>query len=293
MVLISVIIPVFNDPEGISQTLESVCNQTYDDYEVIVVDNNSTDHTKSVIEGYITDNSKIRMVEETEIQSSYAARNKGIKASKGEILAFVDSDMIVPHDWLQTINDIIGNKEFIYLGYDVEIITSGGENIAELFEKETAFPMKEYVERKNFTGAGALAVTRDIFLECGLFNDKLVSGGDREFGNRVYNSGCVQQFTDSIVVYHPARISIKSILKKHFRVGRGTVQLRRVNPDKYQYRSLKNFRNYTPPHPETFRKEVKNHSDYNILVLIQLYLILYICKLSTRTGILYEQVRRH
>src|SRR3972149_7571598 len=88
--LISVVIPVYNDPGGIVVTLKSILNQNYppDLCEILVVDNNSSDDTPEIIEEFAKKYpGRIISLKETGIQSSYAARNKAIKESKGEIIA--------------------------------------------------------------------------------------------------------------------------------------------------------------------------------------------------------------
>ena len=97
-----VIIPVYNDPKGIQDTLDSLLGQTTTNYQIVVVDNNSTDRTPEIVRTYETDHDHITLLHEREIQSSYAARNTGIRHTDSDILAFVDADMTVPEDWLES-----------------------------------------------------------------------------------------------------------------------------------------------------------------------------------------------
>ena len=94
---VSVIIPVYNDKRGIKKCLKSLLEQNYNKelYEIIIVDNGSTDGTKEFLK-----KSPVKFLEENDIQSSYASRNKGIKHSKNEILCFTDSDVIVDKNWI-------------------------------------------------------------------------------------------------------------------------------------------------------------------------------------------------
>src|SRR3990170_3006911 len=95
---ISVIVPVYNDAQRIGKCIESLLQQTYphEKYEVIIIDNGSTDETREVIKKY-----PVKLLIEDKIQSSYAARNKGIKNAKGEVIAFTDSDCIPGNDWIE------------------------------------------------------------------------------------------------------------------------------------------------------------------------------------------------
>ena len=86
--LISVIIPCFNAQQYIGQTLESILNQTFKNFEIIVIDDGSTDQTEKVLNKY---NGKIRYIYQ-ENSGPAVARNRGIFESKGEYLAFCDAD---------------------------------------------------------------------------------------------------------------------------------------------------------------------------------------------------------
>lgn len=227
---ISVIIPVYNDPKGILVTLKSLVKQDFEDpYEIITVDNNSTDETYLNIEEFIKHHKKpkvaLKLLKEDKIQSSYAARNKGIVYAKGEIFVFIDSDMWVDKDFLTKITKAYQEKEekYFYMGYQVEIVMKGG-NLAEKYDKITGFPMKQYLEKEHFVGTGCLVVNRQLVNYIGRFNQKLVSGGDREFGQRVYMAGIKQSFNNGIKIYHPAKESINSLWCKAKRIGRGFYQ---------------------------------------------------------------------
>ena len=85
---VSVVIPTYNSSQFIVETLESVFAQTYKDYEIIVVDDGSTDNTKEVLQPYT---SRIKYIYK-ENGGPASARNVGIKSAQGEYIAFLDSD---------------------------------------------------------------------------------------------------------------------------------------------------------------------------------------------------------
>lgn len=85
---VSVIIPVYNSPNYVGQAVESVLSQTYRDCEIIVVDDGSTDNTRTALEPYLD---RIQYVYQDN-QGSAAARNRGICEAKGELIAFLDAD---------------------------------------------------------------------------------------------------------------------------------------------------------------------------------------------------------
>ena len=87
---VSVIIPTYNRAHLIGRSIQSVLNQTYQDFEIIIVDDGSTDDTEDVIRNF--NDSRIIYIRHKENKGPSAARNTGIKASKGEFIAFQDSD---------------------------------------------------------------------------------------------------------------------------------------------------------------------------------------------------------
>lgn len=107
---ITVIIPVYNGEETLTSCLNSVLNQTYKNYEIIVVDNNSTDKTKEIILELVKKSKKIFYVFESK-KGRGAARNKGISVSKGEIIVNTDCDCIVPTDWLEELTNPIRRED--------------------------------------------------------------------------------------------------------------------------------------------------------------------------------------
>ena len=119
---VSIIIPVYNGEKTLRQCLSSVLNQSYKDYEVIVIDNNSTDKTKNMIKEFGNKNKKIKYVFEHK-KGTGAARNAGINSAKGEIIVMTDSDCVVPENWIENIiKPIIYEKENAVVGFERDLI---------------------------------------------------------------------------------------------------------------------------------------------------------------------------
>lgn len=122
---ISVVIPVYNGEKTLARCLDSVLHQTYEDYEVIVVNNNSTDRTQDIIKGFQAIwGEKVKYVFEGH-RSRGAARNFGIKAAGGEIIAMTDSDCVVPAEWLfELTKPIIFENETAVVGFGEDLINN-------------------------------------------------------------------------------------------------------------------------------------------------------------------------
>ncbi|PGF16940.1 sugar transferase-like protein [Natrinema sp. CBA1119] len=286
---VSVILPVYNDPVGVRTTLKSLLNQQYNQYEILPVDNNSTDETAKVVHRLAEQHPEwITPLEETTVQSSYAARNTGIEHSSGSILLFIDSDMWVNENWVGDMITFFESRDCDYLGCNVEIIADDS-NFWEAYEQSFSFPIKSYVEYKHFAPTCALAVRRNVFEDIGSFDERLESGGDKEFGQRVYHADFKQCYAGDVTAYHPARDSWEALRSKALRIGRGRAQKWRYYPDADISHHPLNPLNFLPPSPFRLRRHFSGHGT-SIPLLAGFYLLEYALKLTQSYGAIRETV---
>ena len=119
--MISVVIPLYNKEQSIAATIQSVLAQTYTDYEIIVVDDGSTDNSLKVVQERVSEleNERVRIIHQENAGVS-AARNKGILESKGKYIAFLDADDLWAPNYLATLAALIAdfpNAGLYSLGY--------------------------------------------------------------------------------------------------------------------------------------------------------------------------------
>ena len=171
-----IVVPVYNDPIGIQSTLDSLLTQSADDYCIHVVDNDSTDRTTDVVRSY--DDDRISLHHETDIQSSYAARNTGIHNTDADLLAFVDADMTVPENWLDTALREFETADADYMGCTVDLTLPDDPSLAARYDHHTGFPVEGYLESQHFAPTCCLFVRREVFADVGLFDHRLESGVD-------------------------------------------------------------------------------------------------------------------
>ena len=285
--LVSIIVPVYNEIQGIRTSLNSLLRLSYSNYEILPVDNNSTDETDDVIATIADDYPDIVFpCEETDFQSSYAARNSGVRNASGHIYVFLDADMWVEDDWLEKIVAIFQSNEYDYLGCKVDVVTYASPNIWARYEQSFSFPVETYLEDKHFAPTCALAVRREVFEEVGFFDERLESGGDKEFGQRVNHAGFRQGYAENITAYHPARDSWDALRSKALRIGRGRAQKRRYHPELGESHPLHPI-NYLPPSPFRLRRRFSGQ-DLSIPSLVGFYLLEYVLKLTQSYGAIRE-----
>ena len=131
--MISVIVPVYNVETYLEECLDSIQNQTYTDFEVLLVNDGSTDGSQAICERYCKENRRFHLLNQ-ENQGLSAARNTGVAASRGEFIVFVDSDDMILANYLETLMH--------YMREDVDIVesqftVSNEEFLAESYKELT------------------------------------------------------------------------------------------------------------------------------------------------------------
>jgi cellulose synthase/poly-beta-1,6-N-acetylglucosamine synthase-like glycosyltransferase len=193
-----VIIPSYFDPYGLAQTIESIQKQNYprEHYEIIPVVNVST---------------------------VGKARNIGVKRAEGEIIVFIDSDMIAPKNWLREISKTFEKEKADIIGAKIEMF--GKDSLVEIYDKLKGFPVKETMMEKGYILTGCMAIKKSIFNEIGLFREDLEVGEDTEFGLRTQKADKELFILENITLLHPAKTSMRQMIKRQSRQGRAYAQL--------------------------------------------------------------------
>lgn len=240
---ISVVVPFYNAEKHIEECVKGLLAQSYPStrYEIIMVDNNSTDNSAEIVKKY----PRIRLLAEPK-QGSYAARNQGVAAAKGTIIAFTDADCVPSPDWLQNILAAMRSPE-------VEII-QGGRLYA--VESPALLMLAAYeAERAAYTFSGEssglyygytnnMAARRGLLDRCGPFLEVL-RGADSIFVNKVIEdySGKVIRYVPEARIRHLEITSVWNYLRKKIIYGRNlqrnySIRKRTHRPLDFSDRSL-------------------------------------------------------
>lgn len=227
---VSVIIPVFNDSDRLKTCLQALEEQTYPKacYEVIVVDNNSQEDVKSVVLQF----SQAFYAFESR-PGSYVARNKGISVAKGDVIAFTDADCIPAPDWLEKgVCALLSQPQVGLVAGRIDLFVKdpANPNPFELYESlAMSFPQDQFLEDGKFGVTANLLTFKQVLEDVGYFDETLKSGGDMQWGQRVFAKGYRQLYADDARVNHPARGSWEDLRKRSIRIVGGKYDLMQKN----------------------------------------------------------------
>lgn len=239
---ISIIIPLYNKEKSISNTINSVLNQKYNNYEIIIVNDGSTDNSLNIIRLII--NEKIIIYNQLNKGVS-AARNYGITKASFKWIAFLDADDLWEENHLVILNNLINKypNEMVFatsLRYSSELKTnliSKKDYVINNYFREVL--KQKDLKNKEVICSSCCLINRKCFAEVGFFKEKLSRGEDLEMWSRL---GRKYNFVKSKVITAIYRLEAENrnmndtiSFEKSFE---SRISLRKVN-DKYEYNCLK------------------------------------------------------
>ena len=241
---VSVIIPCFNAERHIRRCLEGVERQTYPDFEVVAVDDASTDGTLGTLKEF----QAVKIVRNSGNRGPAFSRNRGIEASSGHLLVFLDADCAVEDpEWLSrhvrahdTLCGTILGGGILGVGKGVVAradsychwltnIPYSKERIASRSARQGRVHFSRHLVTTN------MSLPRPVFLAVGAFDEGLRTGEDVEFCERAIARGFTLRLESEIVVRHHDRESLREFARCFYRVGLDRVPARRRHFSRYHH----------------------------------------------------------
>jgi len=220
--VISVIIPFRDARQQLPTVVEALKRQTLDPakFEVIWIDDASRDGgghwlMEQLAPGW-------HLLVHSKPRGSYAARNTAVRTVAAENIAFTDVDCKPNDDWLEQGVAALASAPRIAGRIHLEL--SNDPSTAERVDAGRFLRQHRYVE-EGFAATANCFVQRKVFGIVGEFDEHLISGGDHEFGWRCEQAGIPIRYAAHLVVSHPARASVRQLLRKSRRVGFGMGQV--------------------------------------------------------------------
>jgi len=226
-IVISVVVPTYNRAHMLGRSIRSILAQTFQDFEIIVVDDGSTDDTQKVVRSF--GDRRIRYVQHDENKGEAAARNTGIRLAKGEYIASQDSD----DEWLPE-----------KLAKQVEVLDNSPPDVGVVYTgfwkshdgRKTYIPFSwvkhpngnihKQLLRGNFIGSPVTLIRKGCFEKVGMFDERLANVVDWEMWIRISKYYHFRYVAEPLVIayYHSENISssrkslidaLELILEKH------------------------------------------------------------------------------
>ncbi|TXE03628.1 glycosyltransferase [Algoriphagus aquimarinus] len=229
----SVIIPVFNRPDELRELLHSLTKQSIADFEVVVIEDGSTIDSKKVITSF-DDLLQFQYLVQANTGQGFA-RNNGMKIAKSEFFVILDSDVILPKDYLQELARAIDIRK---------LDAFGGPDAADkdfsALQKAMDFAMTSFWTTGGIRGKMKdpakyqargfnMGVSRKVFEATGGFVDPN-QGEDIEWSIRIKKAGFKLELVKDAFVYHKRKNTLTSFAKQAFSFGRNRVNVSRFHP---------------------------------------------------------------
>ncbi len=209
-ILVSIIVPTFNEENQIIFLLKSLLTQKFSQkYEIIIVDNESTDNTIKVIKEFKNKNKIMNIKVITSIGKLGKVRNDGILKSSGRFVAFIDADEIADPNWLMelmkktneydgvlgSINSMNPNKNYISKFFDLTLIDR-----KKFLNKQTKI---------KIFGTGNLLINQKVFKKGLIFDENFPTAEDGDFSYRFYKKDYKIIFNEKAKIFHKVPETIK------------------------------------------------------------------------------------
>lgn len=232
MPLFSIIVPVFNRRSEVEELLESLSLQTDKDFETIIVEDGSTDHSEDIAKRYEAAANVRYFMKKNEGRS--AARNYGMARAEGEWLIFFDSDCVIPPTYFEIVKREVERGGFDCFGGP----DAAADNFTTL-QKAINYSMTSFLTTGGIRGRKKgmekflprtfnMGFTQEVYKKAGDFRD--VFGEDIDLSLRIRKAGFNTVLLPEAFVYHKRRNTIRSFSRQMLVFGRSRVELHLLHP---------------------------------------------------------------
>ena len=228
----SIIVPVYNRPNEVDELLQSLCQQTVKDFEVLIIEDGSIKTCKDVCDKYA--NILVLHYHAKENSGPGQSRNYGAKRAKGEYVIILDSDVVLPNTYIEAIDKSLTS----------EIIAFGGPDAAHPsftpIQKAISYSMTSFFTTGGIRGGKAkldkfyprsfnMGIRRDVYLQLGGFT-KMRFGEDIDFSYRIVEAGYRPQLFPEAWVWHKRRTDFHKFFRQVYNSGIARINLEKRHP---------------------------------------------------------------
>ena len=230
----SIIVPVFNRPDEVDELLQSLVGQTLKDFEVVIVEDGSEKPCKDVCDKYA---GKIDLKYFMKKNSGPGqSRNYGAERANGEYLIVLDSDVVLPEDYLKAVDDELNSEPSDAFG--------GPDCAHDSFtetQKAISYSMTSFFTTGGIRGGKKkldkfyprsfnMGIRRDVYMRLGGFS-KMRCGEDIDFSIRIFKAGCKCRLFPEAWVWHKRRTDMRKFFRQVYNSGIARVNLYKKYPE--------------------------------------------------------------
>lgn len=218
--LVSVVIPVRDGALTLPAQLRALASQTYAaPWEVLVVDNGSTDATREVAEKARPDLPGLRIIDASERPGESYARNRGIAAARGDFIAFCDADDVADPGWLAALTEAAPDADLIGGSLDSGVLSPA-------YADEQPVPMTEQTDFLPFARGANCAAWKDVLTTIGGWDENYRGGGeDMDLSWRAHLCGYRVGYAHDARMHYRLRAELSSLARQKWNYGRSGARL--------------------------------------------------------------------
>jgi len=250
---ISVIVPTYNGAKKLPHILEALRQQTVKDFEIIIVVDGSTDHTKEILEKHSKYFTNLNILYQ-ENGGRSISRNHGVATAKGEYLLFFDDDMRpVPFAISQHLAHIQAHPDTILVGAQVEeweVLESDIQHykgyLSRKWSGASYNPQTEGLQdpKQPYLTAAHFSISKTLFDKLGGFDELLTDSEDFDLAIKAIKANIPIYFRPDIIAWHDDFITCQSYIKRQREYTKSHQKLRQLYPERYQ-----NYPQHSPNKP--------------------------------------------
>ena len=235
----SIIVPVYNRPDEVDELLESLCSQTFKDFEVVIVEDGSQKPCKDVCDKYANILDLHYYLKEN--SGPGQSRNYGVDRAQGEYVIILDSDVVLPTGYLEAVNSSLLT---VNSSLGDEIAAFGGPDAAHPsftpVQKAISYSMTSFFTTGGIRGGKAkldkfyprsfnMGIRRDVYLQLGGFS-KMRFGEDIDFSYRIVEAGYMPRLFPDAWVWHKRRTDFRKFFRQVYNSGIARINLEKRHP---------------------------------------------------------------
>ncbi len=240
---LSVIIACYNGASTLAEQLDSLAAQQWDrSWEIIFVDNRSTDESLAIATAYAQRLQNLRIVDASEKQGKSFALNKGIREARGTAIAFADADDVVAPGWLAAIGEALQEHELVAVRCDVETLNTHEHKMYRNSLQAEGLQSIHYPPYLPHAGGGTIGIQRDLHFRIGGFDETLPYLEDTDYVWKAQLAGAKFHFVADAVV------------RVRYRMTLGGIYRQKRNYAEYNVFLSKRYRSYGPPMVQPWKK---------------------------------------